>query len=166
MVKHYKEGGLVRRQINDPLLDSKLAVEAFANQLKKLEDAPPKLLTAWHWLISRENGAGFDMVFSDIRGTSKPTLEGGEKYDARRNNVLGNYDIRLLETLLTPMSSWTTKLIPLVRLLRQALRETLPSATFVDISTTMMKQRLIKSQEEIALARKGAEICRVCREGR
>ena len=43
----------------------------------------------------------------------------------------------------------------------KGLRETLPSATFVDISTTMMRQRLIKSQEEIALARKGAEICRV-----
>ena len=36
---------------------------------------------------------------------------------------MGNYDIRLLETLLTPMSSWTTKLIPLVRLLRQAQKE-------------------------------------------
>ena len=49
LVKHYKDGGLVRRQINNPLLDSKLAVEAFANQLKQLEDAPPELLTAWHW---------------------------------------------------------------------------------------------------------------------
>ena len=29
LVKHYKDGGLVRRQRNDPLLDSKLAVEAF-----------------------------------------------------------------------------------------------------------------------------------------
>ena len=36
---------------------------------------------------------------------------------------MGNYDIRLLETLLTPMSAWTTKLIPLVRLLRQAQKE-------------------------------------------
>ncbi len=36
LVKHYKDGGLVRRQINDPLLDSKLAVEAFGNQLKEL----------------------------------------------------------------------------------------------------------------------------------
>ena len=74
LVKHYKDGGLVRRQINDPLLDSKLAVQAFANQLKELEGAPPELLTAWHWLTTRENGTGFDLVFSTIRGTAKPTL--------------------------------------------------------------------------------------------
>ena len=40
LVKHYKDGGLVRRQRNDPMLDSKLAVEAFANQLDKLAGAP------------------------------------------------------------------------------------------------------------------------------
>jgi len=45
--------------------------------------------------------------------------------------------------------------------LYKGLRETLPSTSFEDISTTMMKQRLIKSQEEIAVARKGAEICGV-----
>ena len=75
LVKHYKDGGLVRRQINDPLLDSKLAAEAFANQLKKLEKAPEDLLTAWHWLTTTANGSGFDMVFSTLRGAAKPTLE-------------------------------------------------------------------------------------------
>ena len=75
LVKHYKDGSLVRRQINDPLLDSKLAVEAFANQLKQFEDDPPELLTAWHWLTTSENGTGFDLVFSAIRGMAKPTLE-------------------------------------------------------------------------------------------
>ena len=45
--------------------------------------------------------------------------------------------------------------------LYQGLRETLPLASFEDISTAMMKQRLVKSQEEIALVRKGAEICKV-----
>ena len=44
LVKHYKDGGLVRRQFNDPLLDSQLAVEAFANQLGKLAGAPQELL--------------------------------------------------------------------------------------------------------------------------
>ncbi len=43
--------------------------------------------------------------------------------------------------------------------LYKGLRKTLPSASFEDISTSMMTQRLIKSQEEIAVARKGAEIC-------
>ena len=75
LVKHYKDGGLVRRQTNDPLLDSKLAVEAFANQLGKLAEAPEDLLTAWHWLTTTENGSGFDMVFSTLRGAAKPTLE-------------------------------------------------------------------------------------------
>ena len=75
LVKHYKDGGLVRRQANDPLLDSKLAVEAFANQLNKLEETPPELLTAWHWLTTTENGVGFDLVFSAVRRAARPTLE-------------------------------------------------------------------------------------------
>ena len=75
LVKHYKDGGLVRRHVNDPLLDSQLAVEAFANQLKKLEEAPEDLLTAWHWLTTTEKGAGFDMVFSTLRGAARPHLE-------------------------------------------------------------------------------------------
>ncbi len=75
LVKHYKDGGLVRRQANDPLLDSKLAVEAFDSQLRKLEETPPELLTAWHWLTTTENGAGFDLAFSAIRGATRPTLE-------------------------------------------------------------------------------------------
>ena len=45
--------------------------------------------------------------------------------------------------------------------LYRGLRETLPAASFKDISFAMMKQRLIKSEEEIAVARKGAEICNV-----
>ena len=89
LVKHYKDGSLVRRQINDPLLDSKLAVEAFANQLKKLEDVPPELLTAWHWLTTRENGTGFDLVFSVIRGAARPTLEEARKAIQQRLNGQG-----------------------------------------------------------------------------
>ena len=87
LVKHYKDGGLVRSQINDPLLDSKLAVEAFANQLEKLKDAPPELLTAWHWLTTLEKGTGFDLVFSAIRGTPRPTLE--EAREAIRQRLDG-----------------------------------------------------------------------------
>ena len=87
LVKHYKDGGLVRRQINDPLLDSKLAVKAFDNQLKKLEETPPELLTAWHWLTTGRNETGFDLVFSAIRGTTKPTLE--EAKEAIRERLNG-----------------------------------------------------------------------------
>ena len=89
LVKHYKDGSLVRRQINDPLLDSKLAVEAFANQLKELEDKSPGLLTAWHWLTTRKNGSGFDLVFSAIRGAAKPTLEEAREAIRQRLNGQG-----------------------------------------------------------------------------
>ena len=84
LVKHYKDGGLVRRQRNDPLLDSKLAVEAFANQLAKLAEAPPDLLTAWHWLTSGESGDGFDLVFSTLRGKVRPALKETEEAILRR----------------------------------------------------------------------------------
>ena len=85
LVKHYKDGGLVRRQRNDPLLDSKLAVEAFVNQLGRLAEAPQELLTAWHWLTTTaENGNGFDLVFSTIRGAAKPTLEEAREVIRRR----------------------------------------------------------------------------------
>ena len=87
LVKHYKDGSLVRSQVNDPLLDSKLAVEAFTNQLENLKDVPPELLTAWHWLTTREKGTGFDLVFSAIRGTPRPTLE--EAREAIRQRLDG-----------------------------------------------------------------------------
>ena len=84
LVKHYKDGGLVRRQRNDPLLDSKLSVEAFVNQLGRLSEAPQDLLTAWHWLAAAENGDGFDLVFSTVRGAAKPTLEEAREAIRRR----------------------------------------------------------------------------------
>ncbi|MBI4336912.1 MAG: aminopeptidase P family protein [Chloroflexi bacterium] len=46
------------------------------------------------------------------------------------------------------------------RVLR-ALRTAFPKATFDDISDAMMRQRLVKSQEEIALIRQGADICKI-----
>ena len=75
LIKHYKDAGLVRRQANDPLRDSKLAIEAFSNQLQKLKESPPDLLAAWHWLTTVESGEGFDTVFSVVRGSSKPTAD-------------------------------------------------------------------------------------------
>ena len=74
-MKHYKDGGLVRRQRNDPLLDSKLAVEAFANQLDRLAGASPEPLTAWHWLTAGGKGDGFDLVLSTLREKTRSTLE-------------------------------------------------------------------------------------------
>ena len=53
LVKHYKDADLIREVQNDPLLDSKLALEAFNNQLEQFRNTLPELLTAWHHLSSR-----------------------------------------------------------------------------------------------------------------
>ena len=73
LVKHYQDGGLRRGRINDPELDSRLALEVFDNQLRALRDTSPDLLTAWHWLTTSVDGTGFDRVFSTLRGYSRPT---------------------------------------------------------------------------------------------
>ena len=88
LVKHYKDGALVRSQLNDPLLDSQLTVQVLKNQLEELKKAPAELLTAWHWLTSLQGGDGFDMVFSAVRGRPKPTPEQGA--EAARRTLAGN----------------------------------------------------------------------------
>ncbi len=82
LVKHYQDGQLNRGRVNDPELDARLALDVFRNQLTAFRDAPPDLLTAWHWLTTREKGAGFDMVFSHVRGS--PTPSDDEARDAIR----------------------------------------------------------------------------------
>ena len=78
LVKHYQDGGLVRRQANNPLLDSFLTVQVFNNQLerfRRLRDTDPNLLTAWHWLATNAsdvNPQGFNQVFSAVRETGRP----------------------------------------------------------------------------------------------
>ena len=48
LVKHYQEGGLKRGRLNDPHLDSLLALELFRDQCEALGRADPDLLSAWH----------------------------------------------------------------------------------------------------------------------
>ncbi len=84
LVKHYQDGGLKQGRVNDPELDARLALEVFHDQLRAFRDAPPDLLTAWHWLTTAENGAGFDQVFKSLRGSPKPSnAEAGEAIRAR-----------------------------------------------------------------------------------
>ncbi|MDE2915456.1 MAG: RecQ family ATP-dependent DNA helicase [Paracoccaceae bacterium] len=75
LVKHYQDAALRRVQINDPELDSRIALQAFANQVRALEKAPPDLLAAWHWLVV-EDPAGkdeaLDAMFTDIRNAPRP----------------------------------------------------------------------------------------------
>ena len=76
LVKHYQDGGLKRGQINDPELDSRLALELFADQRNALRGAEPDLLAAWHWLTTPEFGGAdraLDDLFAEIRGARRPT---------------------------------------------------------------------------------------------
>ena len=76
LVKHYQDGGLKRGQINDPELDSRLALELFRDQQEALCRAEPNLLAAWHWLTTLEFGGAdraLDDLFAEIRGARRPT---------------------------------------------------------------------------------------------
>ena len=73
LVKHYQDGSLKRGRVNDPELDARLTLEVFANQQKAFAAAPPELLTAWHWLTTADGGTGFDLVFSSLRGSPRPS---------------------------------------------------------------------------------------------
>ena len=73
LVKHYQDGQLKGGRRSDPELDARLALEVFSNQLESFQVATEDLLTAWHWLTSETDGAGFDKVFSHVRQAPRPT---------------------------------------------------------------------------------------------
>ena len=64
LVKHYQDGQLKRGRINDPILDARLVLHVFAAQQNSLSRESPDLLAAWHWLITQQDGEGFDIVFA------------------------------------------------------------------------------------------------------
>ncbi len=83
LVKHYQDGGLTRRQLNDPKLDAELALKVFDDQRDALRRAPNDLLAAWHWLCTPDAeriDRALDELFRTIRGTDRPTDS-----EARRN---------------------------------------------------------------------------------
>ena len=76
LVKHYQDGGLRRGRINDPELDSRLALDVFADQQEALKNAHPDLLTAWHSLCTPEHSgidSALDLMFSELRGRHRPS---------------------------------------------------------------------------------------------
>ncbi len=73
LVKHYQDGGLKRGRINDPELDSRLALDVFGDQRKALRGAPPDLLAAWHWLTAPEF-EGADRALGVRRGQPPPAI--------------------------------------------------------------------------------------------
>ena len=89
LVKHYKDGGLTRGRINDPLLDAGLALNLFGDEWDALKGALPELLAAWHRLCTPEfdgTDRKLDEFFSRIRRASRPS-------DAKAQAAIG----RLLE---------------------------------------------------------------------
>ena len=80
LVKHYQDGQLKRGRINDPELDARLALEVFKDQQKAFRSTSSDLLTAWHWLTTAVDGAGFDGFFASLRGSQKPAF--AEAYSA------------------------------------------------------------------------------------
>ena len=76
LVKHYHDGGLKRGRINDPELDSRLALELFGDEREALRGADPDLLAAWHWLTTPAPGGAdraLDSLFAELRGATRPT---------------------------------------------------------------------------------------------
>ena len=76
LVKHYQDGGLKRGRVNDPELDSRIALELFGDQRQALTGAPPDLLTAWHWLSTPDPEGmdrALDTFFSELRGARRPS---------------------------------------------------------------------------------------------
>ena len=88
LVKHYQDGSLIRGRRNDPELDARLMLEVFDNQQKAFREARAELLTAWHWLTTAENGAGFDRFFAFLRGAPRPS--DAEAQDAIHRCLAGN----------------------------------------------------------------------------
>ena len=76
LVKHYQDGRLQTGHVNDPEFDARLVFELLENQINafaKLNEKSPDVLTAYHYLCSRDpHCAGFDRLFAFIRNAAKP----------------------------------------------------------------------------------------------
>ena len=77
LVKHYKDGGLVRPQRNNPLLDSKLAFEALKNQAERFLEMAPEMQAAYHHLCTAQGEPGPDLVFTSVRKAPRPDDQAG-----------------------------------------------------------------------------------------
>ena len=88
LVKHYQDGQLRRGRINDPELDARLTLEVYDNQRNALQDAPSDLLTAWHWLTTADGSEGFDIFFSSLRHSPRPS--DAETHEAIGKRLDGN----------------------------------------------------------------------------
>ncbi|MBV7410615.1 RecQ family ATP-dependent DNA helicase [Maritimibacter sp. DP1N21-5] len=76
LVKHYRDGRLQSGHVNDPEFDARLVFDVLRNQIDAflaLNKASPDRMLAYHWLITNgPQSAGFDRLFTDVRGVSRP----------------------------------------------------------------------------------------------
>ncbi len=76
LVKHYQDGRLQTGRVNDPEFDARLVFDVLENQIeafRALNEKSPDALTAYHYLCTLgPRSAGFDRLFSEIRGAGKP----------------------------------------------------------------------------------------------
>ncbi len=75
LVKHYQDGGLKRGRVNDPELDSGLALKLFGDEREALAKSAPDLLAAWHWLCTPEPKGvdrALDGFFFQLRQADRP----------------------------------------------------------------------------------------------
>lgn len=76
LVKHYQDGQFKRRQLNDPILDARLALEVFLTQRGALATAGAALLVAWHWLTTpHAHSAALYALFMILRQRPRPTRD-------------------------------------------------------------------------------------------
>ncbi len=87
LVKHYQDGSLKRGRVNDPGLDSRIALEVFRDEQAALKETEPNLLTSWHWLTTLEADVldrGLDDFFSELRDAPRPSDAEARAAIARR----------------------------------------------------------------------------------
>ena len=76
LVKHYQDGGLMRGRVNDPELDSRLALELFGDEREALAKTAPDLLAALHWLCTPQHTGddrALNAFFRNIRRARRPS---------------------------------------------------------------------------------------------
>lgn len=83
LVKHYKDGGLLRFSANDPALDTRISLQLLSDEeeaLQKLAAENESLFTAFRWLVSRgESDSGFASFFDSLTNAPRPDDVEGAK---------------------------------------------------------------------------------------
>lgn len=77
LVKHYKDGGIVRGVYNDPEQDCRATLQLLDEQVIELRKLESNLLASFHWLTTMttrdSHSSGFDMLFTAVRSRTCPT---------------------------------------------------------------------------------------------